>query len=187
MLHHVIKFSAYTNSLTLSTDSDSCVSHEYHRNASNSVLLLDSKVLICIHLQQCWSTWRDEGILLSFTHILKLPHGSTHRRAPGTEWYSLPGSDLLSHYMFVFLYLQTIHRTDLSREESAPQTWIISPGHVLFRDQLRIPSGVNRLRALVIIWPPPWIRRKHPHCWSVCFSVSSKWFCERGIYMQDFF
>lgn len=39
-----------------------------------------------------WSTWRDEGILLSFTHILKLPHGSTHRRAPGTEWYSLPGS-----------------------------------------------------------------------------------------------
>lgn len=91
MLHHVVKFSRYINSLSVSTDSDSCVSHQYHRKASNSVLLLDSKVLICIHLQQSGGA-RGETRASCYHSLIQLPHGSTHRRAPGTEWYSLPSS-----------------------------------------------------------------------------------------------
>lgn len=61
------------------------------------------------------------GILLSFTRVHSSRVTVQHTRGPGTEWYDIPVPDLLSHYMFVLLCLQTIHSTDLSGKESAPQ------------------------------------------------------------------
>lgn len=66
------------------------------------------------------------GILLSFTRVHSSRVTVQHTRGPGTEWYDIPVPDLLSHYMFVLLCLQTIHSTDLSGKESAPQAWIIA-------------------------------------------------------------
>lgn len=59
------------------------------------------------------------GAAVSFTHA---PLTVQHTGSPGTEWYSILVSVLLSHSVFALLYLQTIHRTDLSGEESKPQT-----------------------------------------------------------------
>lgn len=59
------------------------------------------------------------GAAVSFTHA---PLTVQHTGSPGTEWYGILVSVLLSHSVFALLYLQTIHRTDLSGEESEPQT-----------------------------------------------------------------
>lgn len=64
-----------------------------------------------------------QGAAVSFTHA---PLTVQHTGSPGTEWYGILVSVLLSHSVFALLYLQTIHRTDLSGEESEPQTWIIA-------------------------------------------------------------
>lgn len=57
------------------------------------------------------------GAAVSFTHA-----GLTvqHTASPGTEWYGILVSDLLSHSVFALLYLQTVHRADLSGKESEP-------------------------------------------------------------------
>lgn len=60
-----------------------------------------------------------QGAAVSFTHA---PLTVQHTGSPGTEWYGILVSVLPSHSVFALLYLQTIHRTDLSGEESEPQT-----------------------------------------------------------------
>lgn len=42
-----------------------------------------------------------------------------HTLGAGAAWYGIPAADLSSHYLFVLLYLQTIHRGDLPGKESA--------------------------------------------------------------------
>lgn len=64
-----------------------------------------------------------QGAAVSFTHA---PLTLQHTGSPGTEWCSILVSGLLSWSVFASLYLQTIHRTDLSRQESELQTWIIA-------------------------------------------------------------
>lgn len=56
-----------------------------------------------------------QGAVVSFTHASLTVQ---HTGSPGTEWYGILVSGLLSHSMFALLYLQTIYRTDLSGEES---------------------------------------------------------------------
>lgn len=110
------------------------------------------------------------------TRHLPIFYGSTHTHSvPGAEWYGVPASDLLYHHMFVLLYLQTIHWTDLSGEESAPQAWIITS----FPDTSRswfgwgfpscheddVPEGQPGLPSSPIINSPPvWIQRQQSNC-----------------------
>ena len=120
------------------------------------------KTCVCVHVNQ-------GGGICADTRHLPITHGSTHTHSvPGAEWYGVPASDLLSHYMFVLLYLQTIHWTDLSGEESAPQAWIITslPGASCSWFGWRFPSchegdvterHTDLPSAPVINPPPVWI------------------------------
>lgn len=42
-----------------------------------------------------------------------------HTHGAGAAWYGIPASDLSALYLFVLLYLQTIHCGDLPGKESA--------------------------------------------------------------------
>lgn len=108
---------------------------------------------VCVH--SCASEWRNT---VSRYHFTQAPLMVQSTCGPGTEWYDIPASDLLSHCVFVLLYLQTIHCTDLSGEKSAPQAWMMAsiPASSCW---LRIPvqSRGPRLTFLsgVIFDPPP--------------------------------
>lgn len=49
-----------------------------------------------------------------------------HTPGAGAAWYGIPTADLSSLYLFVLLYLQTIHRGDLPGKESAAKAWMMA-------------------------------------------------------------
>lgn len=51
-----------------------------------------------------------------------------HTLGAGAAWYGIPAADLSSHYLFVLLYLQTIHCGDLPGKESAAKAWMMALG-----------------------------------------------------------
>lgn len=116
-----------------------------------------------------------QGVLLSFAHVHSSPLTVQHTRGPGTEWYDIPVPDLLSHYVFVLLYLQTIHRTDLSGKESAPQAWMIASipgascssfgwGFPPCHEDKEAEQQTDVPTALIINPPPVWLERIQSHC-----------------------
>lgn len=80
-------------------------------------MIMSVNSLRCVCAFMCIGV-EKQGAAVSFTHASLTVK---HTGSPGTEWYSILVSGLLSHSVFALLYLQTIHRTDLLGEESEAQ------------------------------------------------------------------
>lgn len=86
--------------------------------AQELCLIMSVNSLMCVCVRVCAFMCigvEKQGPAVSFTHASPTVK---HTGSPGTEWYSILVSGLLSHSVFALLYLQTIHRTHLSGEEA---------------------------------------------------------------------
>lgn len=97
--------------------------------AGNFLLQDDAGPAVARRASVQWSAGTCEGTRhLAIVHHTKPRSCLTlgHTRGPGAAWYGIPASDLSSHYLFVLLYLQTIHCGDLPGKESAAKAWMMA-------------------------------------------------------------
>lgn len=121
-----------------------------------------------------WSARTCEGTRhLAIVHHTKPQRCLTlgHTLGAGAAWYGIPASNLSSHYLFVLLYLQTIHCGDLPGKESAAKAWMMALG-VPFPGCSLILSILNGGRRPVGGWSTVNLSKMHSAQWTVVVNKS---------------